>query len=103
MIGEEGAGRYPDLRGYVAAMGVGGAGSGKGVRHVVLSLHRSWKYEPGDALGVWPPSVRELVFVLALAGSHGTTLVAIDETHKLGGCRYGAGQLSAPTVSGSPR
>jgi sulfite reductase (NADPH) flavoprotein alpha-component len=81
-----------------------GAGSDKEVRHVVLSLRDSGlKYEPGDALGIWPRQSRELVdAVLALTGSHETTLVTIDEeTHELGdvlATRRELAKLSAPTV-----
>jgi sulfite reductase (NADPH) flavoprotein alpha-component len=89
------------LRGNAVLNGVG---SDKEVRHVVLSLHGSGlKYEPGDALGIWPRQSRELVdAVLALTGSHETTPVTIDEeTHELGevlATRRELAKLTAPTV-----
>jgi sulfite reductase (NADPH) flavoprotein alpha-component len=57
-----------------------GRGSSKDVRHVVLSLEGSGlRYEPGDALGVWPTNPPPLVGrVLELTGLDGTMAVQID-------------------------
>jgi sulfite reductase (NADPH) flavoprotein alpha-component len=105
---EEPENRWTRYRPFAATLRgkavLNGAGSDKEVRHVVLSLQDSGlKYEPGDALGVWPRQSRKLVdAVLALTGSHDTTPVAIDEeTHELGGVlatRKELAKLTAPTV-----
>jgi sulfite reductase (NADPH) flavoprotein alpha-component len=57
-----------------------GTGSSKDVRHVVLSLEGSGlRYEPGDALGVWPTNPPRLVDqFLALTGLDAGTAVRID-------------------------
>jgi sulfite reductase (NADPH) flavoprotein alpha-component len=56
------------------------AGSDKETRHVVLSLrHSDLRYEPGDALGVWPQQAPNLVDeVLALSGASADAPVMID-------------------------
>jgi sulfite reductase (NADPH) flavoprotein alpha-component len=54
-----------------------GRGSDKDIRHVELSLEGSGlRYEPGDALGVWPVNPPKLVdAVLAALGLHGESVV----------------------------
>jgi sulfite reductase (NADPH) flavoprotein alpha-component len=56
------------------------AGSDKETRHVVLSLkHADLRYEPGDALGVWPHQAPGLVdAVLTLSGASADAPVMID-------------------------
>ncbi len=56
------------------------SGSDKETRHVVLSLKDAdLRYEPGDALGVWPQQAPELVdAVLALSGASADAPVMID-------------------------
>ena len=56
-----------------------GAGSDKETRHVVLSLKDAeLRYEPGDALGVWPQQAPDLVdAVLGLSGASADATVAI--------------------------
>lgn len=58
-----------------------GDASDKEVRHVVLSLAASGlRYEPGDALGVWPRQSAALVdAVLAATGFSGSTGVVVDD------------------------
>jgi sulfite reductase (NADPH) flavoprotein alpha-component len=55
-------------------------GSDKETRHVVLSLKGAdLRYEPGDALGVWPQQAPDLVdAVLALSGASADAPVMID-------------------------
>ncbi len=56
------------------------ARSDKETRHLVLSLKNSdLRYEPGDALGVWPQQAPDLVdAVLALSGASADAPVMID-------------------------
>ncbi|HEV2606860.1 MAG TPA: assimilatory sulfite reductase (NADPH) flavoprotein subunit [Xanthomonadaceae bacterium] len=55
-----------------------GRGGDKDIRHVELSLEGSGlRYEPGDALGVWPINPPKLVdAVLATLGLHGESIVS---------------------------
>jgi sulfite reductase (NADPH) flavoprotein alpha-component len=57
-----------------------GRDSSKDVRHVVLSLEGSGlRYEPGDALGVWPTNPPRLVTrFLELTGLDAAAVVALD-------------------------
>ena len=57
-----------------------GAGSGKEVRHIVLSLGESnLAYDPGDALGIWPRQAPELVTaILSATATPAEAQVSID-------------------------
>lgn len=61
-----------------------GRGSTRDVRHLEISLEGAGlRYEPGDALGVWPRNAARLVDeVLAVAGLDGGTAVAIDGSER---------------------
>ena len=81
-----------------------GADSDKEVRHVVLSLAGSGlRYEPGDALGVWPHQSTALVdAVLATTGLSAHAQVAVDgqtlSLVKALATRRELARLSSPTL-----
>lgn len=81
-----------------------GAGSDKETRHIALSLKDSGlRYEPGDALGIWPQQAPELVeALLKLSGASASAAVVIDgepmQLHDALSRKRELTSLAAPTV-----
>jgi len=96
--------RHPLASKLVAKDVLNGTASDKEVRHVVLSLAGSGlRYEPGDALGVWPRQSPALVdALLAATGFAATAEVVVDEQPlslaEALAARREVARLSAPTL-----